>query len=84
MKIVEPSVEVLRYTPDSDLLIAKAGWVAHQTEYTPTKNNVKDFIHKLIEWGHYSVLEHASATFKIICDRGISHEIVRHRIASYT
>ena len=38
----------------------------------------------LIERGHESVLEHVSITVKFICDRGVSHEIVRHRIASYS
>jgi thymidylate synthase (FAD) len=46
--------------------------------------SAREFIQKIIKSGHHSVLEHASASFRIICDRGISHEIVRHRIASYS
>lgn len=42
------------------------------------------FVSRLIKSGHESVLEHVSVTLCIICDRGCSHEIVRHRIASYT
>jgi thymidylate synthase (FAD) len=42
------------------------------------------FIKKIIANGHESVLEHASAGFKIITDRGVTHEIVRHRLASYS
>ena len=38
----------------------------------------------LIKNGHESVLEHEKVTVKFICDRGVSHEIVRHRIASYS
>ena len=34
--------------------------------------------------GHHSVIEHASCTARIICDRGVTHEIVRHRLASYS
>ena len=34
--------------------------------------------------GHLSVIEHQSVTVRVICDRGVSHEIVRHRLASYT
>lgn len=41
-------------------------------------------IRHIIEIGHESVLEHEKATVRIICDRGVSHEIVRHRIASYS
>jgi thymidylate synthase (FAD) len=42
------------------------------------------FIRALIEKGHESPLEHVSATVRFICDRGTSHEIVRHRLASFT
>jgi thymidylate synthase (FAD) len=38
----------------------------------------------IIRSGHHSVLEHASASYRIICDRGVTHEIVRHRLASYS
>lgn len=38
---------------------------------------------KIIERGHEAVLEHYSITVKFVCDRGVSHEIVRHRLASY-
>ena len=38
----------------------------------------------ILKRGHESVLEHASATARFICDRGVTHEIVRHRIASYS
>jgi thymidylate synthase (FAD) len=34
--------------------------------------------------GHLSVLEHQSVTVRVICDRGVTHEIVRHRLAAYT
>jgi thymidylate synthase (FAD) len=44
----------------------------------------REFIQKILKNGHHSVLEHGSASIRIICDRGISHEIVRHRIASYS
>ena len=38
----------------------------------------------IIKSGHESVIEHEKITVKIVCDRGVSHEIVRHRIASYS
>ena len=43
-----------------------------------------EFISGLIAVGHESVIEHISISVMFICDRGVSHEIVRHRIASYT
>lgn len=42
------------------------------------------FIKMLRDRGHYSVLEHATATFHWICDRGVTHELVRHRVASFS
>jgi thymidylate synthase (FAD) len=42
------------------------------------------FIKMLIERGHESVLEHEKVTVRIICDRGVTHELVRHRLASYS
>jgi thymidylate synthase (FAD) len=42
------------------------------------------FVKMIKQNGHESVLEHASAGFSIITDRGVTHEIVRHRLASYS
>lgn len=42
------------------------------------------FVRRLIANGHHSVLEHVSVTVRFICDRGVSHEIVRHRLASFS
>lgn len=49
-----------------------------------TKNSYMPFLRNIIKNGHESVLEHGSATAVIITDRGTSHEIVRHRLASYS
>lgn len=38
----------------------------------------------LIKSGHESVLEHESISVRFICDRGVSHELVRHRLASFS
>lgn len=48
------------------------------------KRSTEEFVKKLIKSGHESVIEHSSATFHLITDRGVSHQIVRHRIASYS
>ena len=44
----------------------------------------REFIKKIIDRKHYSILEHEKITVSVICDRGVTHEIVRHRIASYS
>jgi len=48
------------------------------------KDKTLKFVKMLIERGHESTLEHEKVTVRIVCDRGVSHEIVRHRLASYS
>lgn len=64
--------------------IERYGRVCYKSENKITKDSAKKFVSMLIKLGHESVLEHEKITVRIICDRGISHEIVRHRIASYS
>lgn len=86
MRIVEPSVELLHATPNAEQIIERAGRVCWKSEDKITDDSHVAFIRMLMEPGrkHESVLEHASAGFSVVCDRGISHEIVRHRICSYS
>lgn len=46
--------------------------------------STREFVARLIKRGHHSVLEHHSITVRFICDRGVSHELVRHRLASFS
>lgn len=64
--------------------IEKAGRTCYKSEENITPNSAKDFIKKILATGHESVIEHEKVTVRVICDRGITHEIVRHRIASYS
>lgn len=86
MKIIPPSFEILDMAPGDEILkkIELAGRVCYKSEDKITEDSAKDFVRRIIKSGHESVLEHASATAKIICDRGVSHELCRHRIASYS
>lgn len=71
----------------SNKLIAKLGRYARVCYKSEDKLCIKDsnqFIENLINSGHESVIEHEKVTVLFIVDRGISHEIVRHRIASYS
>lgn len=67
-----------------ELLIEQAGRTCYKSEDKITHDSCKSFIEKLNKLQHHSVLEHSCASIRIITDRGISHEIVRHRIASYS
>ena len=86
MKIIEPSVHLEDKIDGQAILkkIERIGRVCYKSE-----NNIKDdsaerFVKSIITRGHESVLEHASVSVRVICDRGVSHEIVRHRVASYS
>jgi thymidylate synthase (FAD) len=49
-----------------------------------TPASSEKFVERIIERGHLSVIEHASATVKFVVDRGVSHELVRHRLCSFS
>ena len=78
-------VELLAITPNAEKLIEKAGRTSYLSFDRETKGSEKNFIKFLIKHGHLSVLEHASATFRIKgASRSFTHQLVRHRLASYT
>ena len=83
MKIVNPSVELLWMTPEPEKMLEVAGRTCYKSEDKITPESSSKFIKGLIKSGHHAMIEHASASFRIITDRGITHEIVRHRLASY-
>lgn len=64
--------------------IEKAGRVCYQSDGKSTKDSAPAFVASIIKRGHESVLEHEKVTVTIVCDRGVTHEIVRHRIGSYS
>ena len=86
MKIIDPGFEIL--TPlDGDAIlkhIERCGRVCYKSEDKIMPDSAEKFVGGLIKSGHESVLEHYSVSVLFIVDRGISHEIVRHRIASYS
>lgn len=86
MKIVKASFQIL--TPISPYTflyaIETAGRTCYKSETAITMETSRLFVANLIKRGHESVLEHQSVSVRVICDRGVSHEIVRHRIASYS
>lgn len=83
MKIVEPSVELLWWTLDPEREIERAGRTCYKSEKKINETSAREFCTMLRKSGHHAMIEHAMASFRIITDRGITHEIVRHRLASY-
>ena len=86
MRIVHPSFQIRDNINGNDLLkrIESAGRVCYKSEDKITADSAEKFIWRIIQSGHESVIEHEKITVSIVCDRGVSHEIVRHRIASYS
>lgn len=86
MKIIPPSFELLD-KPDGQALLQKlelAGRVCYKSEEKITPDSAVGFVGRILQRGHESVLEHEKLTVRLICDRGVTHEVVRHRIASYS
>ena len=85
MKIIEPSFEVMPVNGEEILKsIERAGRTCYKSEDKITADSARKFVAGIIKSGHESVIEHEKITVRIICDRGVTHEIVRHRIASYS
>lgn len=83
MKIVEQSAALLWVTPEPENAIERAARVCYKSEDKIGEGTAEKMIRMLIEKGHEAMLEHASASILFVTDRGISHELVRHRLASY-
>lgn len=84
-------VELIAWTPDPERTVAAAARLC----YSPASaaeiaramppEKTRSFVEKLVEMGHQSPLEHVSFTFAIDgVSRSLSHQLVRHRIASYS
>ena len=86
MIIQKPAVEILSTEPYDEMLrrIERIGRVCYKSEDRIGEGSAEKFIRGILRRGHESVIEHGSITVKFICDRGVTHEIVRHRIASYS
>ena len=90
MIIARPGYEILTdlsmYATDELQLVERAGRVSYRSEdlITEQGESAQKFVCDRIRDGHESVIEHSSITIRFICDRGISHELVRHRLVSWT
>lgn len=86
MKIINPSYTILRpcaldAVARKDALHAIAD--AARTCYKSTGTDDATLVAQLVRSGHEAMLEHYSISVRFVVDRGVSHEIVRHRMASY-
>ena len=86
MNIIEPSHVVLQDVDGVAMLknLESIGRICYKSEGKITEESYIPFLTRLVANGHESVIEHEKVSVKIICDRGVTHEIVRHRLASYS
>lgn len=90
MKATEPSFQIvnpasLKEGIESLRLIERFARISHRSEDRQTEDSWKRFIEAVVlQRGDWSVVEHASASVILRVDRGFTHELVRHRLFSYT
>lgn len=89
MKIVNAGYEILTKLSENGIEelqhIEKIGRVCYKSEDKITEDgeSARKFVKMIIDRGHEAMIEHSSLSVKFIVDRGVSHELVRHRIASF-
>lgn len=87
MKIINTEWEFMEAdTFDYDAVVKKIEMIAricYKSEANATPESGEEFVRKIIKRGHEAMIEHHSQSVRIVCDRGVSHEIVRHRLASF-
>ncbi len=86
MKAIKAGFEIIDELNGSEILkkIELCGRVCYKSEGKIKEGSAEKFVAAIIRNGHESVIEHVSFTVKFIVDRGVSHEMVRHRLASYS
>lgn len=86
MIITKPGYEIISKNDYTEMLkkLETIGRVCYKSEDRITDSSSEVFIQNILKRGHESVIEHESITVRVICDRGVTHEIVRHRVASYS
>lgn len=85
MRIIKPSFELMTPVDGQSIMahLEQCGRVCYKSEDRITDGSAEKFLAGIVKRGHEAVLEHYNFTVKFIVDRGVSHEIVRHRLASY-
>lgn len=85
MRIVTPTAHIEGNFDGEALLkqIELAGRTCYKSEDKIADGSAEKFVRGLIKRGHLAVIEHGAITVRFITDRGVTHEIVRHRIAAY-
>ena len=84
MRLVRASYEILTDLAGLPKIIERAGRCCYKSEEKIQDGTADPFCEMLIRRGHESVIEHANMMAKFTIDRGVSHELVRHRLCSFS
>lgn len=86
MIIMKPSFEILTNLDGDQVVknIERAARVCYKSEAKITLDSAEGFIRRIMKRGHHSVIEHESISLRIVCDRAMTHCLVRHRLAAYS
>ena len=86
VKVIKPSYEILTPIDGENILklIELAGRTCYKSHDLITPDSAKNFVSKIAQRGHESVIEHYNITVRFFCNRGFTHELVRHRLAAYS
>lgn len=85
MQIIKAGYEIVDSLNGAEILkkIEKVARVCYKSEDKIGEGTAEKMVRALIKSNHLAMLEHFSFSVKFIVDRGVSHEIVRHRVASF-
>ena len=85
MRLIKPYAEICKDFDGEEMLkkIERVARTCYKSEGKIKDGSARKMVAGLIKSGHDAMLEHASVTVKFVVDRGISHELVRHRTASF-
>lgn len=86
MKIIKPYFKIEDEINGTAILknLERYGRTCYKSEDKITSESAIEFIKMILKSGHESVIEHEKVTVRMICDRGVVYEIIRHRIGSYS
>lgn len=82
MNLIKPSYTIESWTDLS--LIERAGRTCYKSENKITEESLAPFIRGILKRGHESVMEHSMLSVRFIVDRGVTHELVRHRLMAFS
>jgi thymidylate synthase (FAD) len=86
MILVKPSHHIITEIDQVEIMrrIETAGRTCYKSEAKISESSSDAFVRKIVRNGHHSVLEHEAISVRFVCDRGVSHELVRHRLAAFS